>query len=163
MESEQFNNVGNIIVKAGQFENEIIPVWELSCIEDPDLGLIYYKDDPSWSTNHLVDVFYNVNTKKISKGVSLSYKEPNCIVSSNALLIRGTAQEMMQVELEEITWVLGTSSILFEREAQEYYEKIFPDQFWDFNKVYNIQVLSPRYKFKNHKKLFWPHDVFELK
>lgn len=154
-------NKSKILIKALLYKEKFIPIWELEFQEHEDYGP-QYKIKEEWSTyseSSLSDVYYDINTKKITSGEIIEYKNTNNIPKIGDFIFYDNYKVIKRAKLLDIKWVIDQNYIHKGEYIKDNYKYYVKDVKLDYNKLYHIKVYEPRYIIEGEDKQIWPHAL----
>lgn len=150
-----------IVVQAVKTEdNKIIPVWDkrISFKKHEDYeNIIEVKDDPR-TYHKLVEVVYDLKTRKISTGISLDfYPSDTKFVKDEIVYVEESHSTFYETKIVEIKFEEFDMSILRGSEVLEYYKDIKEDIIK--TQIYAIKHWKPTYVLSNGEKIKWEYQL----
>ncbi len=161
--TERLNYKSQYGQQINSYKEKFIPIWELEFEKHEDYGPQYkVKDDwHTFSESALADVYYDINTKKITSGEVIDFKnkEDKLPKVGNLIFYEKDHNLIKRAKLLDIKWVVDQNYIGLGQKVEKnwlYYVKGIK---LDYNKLYHIKVYEPRYIIEGESQQIWPYAV----
>jgi hypothetical protein len=156
-----------ILIKAAVLYNKWIPIWEFICETDEMYGAIYKHPitHKTFFKDSFKDVYYDINTKKITTGIQLTIYPENIkykIGDIVYIISKSEYNTLKKAKISQIIYIPQSDYVYLGEQAKQEYGKYLKNQKFDFNKLYHIIVYEVKYKIEGSDDNIWEHYIYKL-